>query len=318
MTLPLGVNAILRLTGALVLSLTAALAVGCSGSAPLEGAVDTSVEATPRAQAVAVATPDPRSAPETTVGAAPPVEVERAAASPGPFVADARAEGGSGFEADTALAVRYGEHEGYERVVIDLGVGKEPARTLPRWMLSSPEGDGLMRVHLPSASATGVSDGELGEGLVEDFHVVRAPEGGMFVDLSVRKAFRYRTLQLADPARLVVDFESRGTSLAQGQPAEGGNTVLIEPRPGARVSDPLTVSGYSRSFEAANTVVLKDARGRELLRETVPANDWSTTWGYFEATLDLPPFSGKGVLQVGAASARDGSFEGVEIPIKGR
>ena len=306
-----------RLAGVLALTLAAALAVGCSSSAPLEGALDTSVDAKP--QAVAVATPDPQSTPETTVGAAPSVPVEEGPAEnpPGPFVAEEWADGGSGVEADTVLAVRYGEHEGYERVVIDLGVGKEPARTLPRWTLSSPKGDGLTRIHLPSASATGVSNGEFGEGLVKDFHVVRAPEGGMFVDLYAGKAFRYRTLELAGPARLVVDFEPAGTSLKQPQPAEGGKTVLIEPRSGDGVSDPLTVSGYSRNFEASNTVVLKDARGKELVRETVMANDWVTTWGYFEATLDLPPFSGKGVLQVGTASSRDGSFEGVEIPIKG-
>ncbi len=106
-------------------------------------------------------------------------------------------------------------------------------------------------------------------------------------------------------------------ALKKPLPAVGGETVLVEPHSGARVSDPLTVSGYSRNFEAANTIVLKDDRGKELVRETVTANDWSATWGYFEATLDLPPFSGKGVLQVGTASARDGSFEGVEIPVRG-
>jgi hypothetical protein len=304
----------------LTLVLATLLTAGCSGpAAPIEGALDTSVDAKPHAKAVAVATPDPRSTPETTVGAAPSVAVEvgQATASSGRFVADAWADGGSGFEADTVLAVRYGKHEGYERVVIDLGTGEEPAATLPRWTLSNSKGDGLTRIHLPSASATSVSDGEFEEGLVEDFHVVRAPEGGMFVDLSARESFRHRTLELADPARLVVDFEPAGTSLEKPRPVEGGNTVLVEPRAGARISDPLTVSGYSRNFEAANTVVLEDARGRELVRETVTANDWSTTWGYFEATLDLPPFSGKGVLQVGTASAHDGSFEGVEIPVKG-
>ncbi|QIN84928.1 hypothetical protein GBA63_21470 [Rubrobacter tropicus] len=319
MILPLGVNAIVRLTGASSLILAVSLVVGCSGAAPLEGALDTSVGAKPHARAVAVATPDPRARPETTVGAAPSVAVEdgHTTASPEHFVSDGWADGGSGFEADTVLAVRYGEHRGYERVVIDLGTGEEPAGTLPRWTLSSPKGDGLTRIQLPSASATGVSDGGFGKGLMEGFHVVRAPEGGMFVDLLARKSFRYRTLELADPARLVVDFKPAGTPLKKPQPAAGGNTVLVEPRPGARVSDPLTVSGYSRNFEAANTVVLRDARGKELVRETVTANDWSTTWGYFEATLDLPPFSGKGALQVGTTSARDGSFEGVEIPVKG-
>lgn len=306
--------------GVLTPVLATALLVGCSGAAPLEGALDADPDPKPRAEVVAAATPGARPAPETTVGAAFPVAVPADgpdAPSSEPFVEDARAGGGSGFDADTVLAVRHGEHEGYERVVLDLGVGEEPARVVPRWTLVSPLGDGLLRINLPSASATGVSDGGLGDGLVADFHVVRAPEGGMFVDFTARRAFRYRVLELADPARLVVDLERSGPPPEDPPPAVGGDTVLLEPRPGERVSDPLTIAGYSRNFEAANTVVLKDARGRELVRKTVTGNDWGATWGYFEATLDLPPFSGKGVLQVGAASARDGSFRGVEIPVRG-
>jgi hypothetical protein len=308
----------IRRTGVLALILATSLSVGCSGSAPLERALDASAK--PDAEAVAVATPDARAASEKTVGVASPVAVDGGptAPSPRPFAADARAHGGSDLDADTVLAVRYGEHEGYERVVLDLGAGEEPAGVVPRWTLASPEGEGLTRIHLPSASATRVSDGRFGDGLVRGFHVVRAPEGGMFVDVSARRAFRYRVLELADPARLVVDFQPAGTLLKRPLPASGGETVLVEPRSGDRVSDPLTVSGYSRNFEAANTIVLKDNRGKELVRETVTANDWSTTWGYFEATLDLPSFSGKGVLQVGTASARDGSFRGVEIPVRGR
>ena len=124
-------------------------------------------------------------------------------------------------------------------------------------------------------------------------------------------------LELTGPARLVVDFRPIGARLKEPPPAAGGETVLVEPRAGARVSDPLTVRGYSRNFEASNTIVLKDDEGKTLLRETVIANDWSSTWGYFEATLDLPPLPGKGTLSVGTESARDGSFKGVEIPIRG-
>ena len=323
MSLPLDVHAIARLTGVLTLILATSLAFGCSGSVPLEGALDASADARPgtkaKAEVVAVATPGARATPETTVGVARSDAMDGgpAASSLGPFVASAQADGGSGFESDTVLAVRYGEHEGYERVVLDRGTGEAPARVVPRWTLSSPEGDGLTRIHLPSVSATGVSDGGFGEGLLNDFHVVHDPDGGMFVDVTARKAFRYRTLELADPARLVVDFQPAGSPLKKPPSSAGGKTVLIEPRSGARVSDPLTISGYSRNFEAANTVVLKDGKGRELVRETVTANDWITTWGYFEATLDLPPFRGKGILQVGTASARDGSFEGVKIPVKG-
>jgi hypothetical protein len=253
---------------------------------------------------------------ETTVGVASKAG-ETGGSSQAPFVTKPEASGGSSYEADTVLAVRYGAHEGYERVVLDLGTGEEPAETVPEWTLMSPTDDGLLRVTLPSVSATGVSDGKFGDDLLQSFYVVRAPEGGMFVDVLARKAFAYRVLELSNPARLVVDFKPSGKTLGAPLPEAGGKTVLVEPRAGARIADPLTVSGYSRNFEASNTVVLIDSKREIVVRQTVLSNDWTSTWGYFEATLDLPPFSGKGTLRVGTQSARDGSFEGVTIPIHG-
>jgi Immunoglobulin-like domain of bacterial spore germination len=185
---------------------------------------------------------------------------------------------------------------------------------VPEWSLVSQEGNGLLRVTLPSASATCVSDGEFGDGLLETFHVVHAPEGGMFMDIFAREAFLYRVVELGNPARLVVDVKPKG-DLKAPLPAEGGGTVLVEPRPYASISDPLTVNGYSRNSEAADTITLLDSNGKVLVRSTVLGNDRGQTWGYFEATLDLPPFSGKGTLKVGTGSADDGSFEGAQIPV---
>jgi hypothetical protein len=278
--------------------------------------MDVSVDA--GASPNAVTTPAAEDAPESTVGVASSDAAEDGAGGVGSFGEQPRTEGGSGFEADTLLAVRHGSRGGFERVVLDLGAGEEPAVAVPRWTLESPRGDGLLRVNLPSVNATAVSDGGLGDRLLESFYVVRAPEGGMFVDLLARRSFRYRVLELTEPARLVLDFRPAGAPPEEPPPAEGGDTVLVEPRPGAEISDPLTVSGYSRNFEAANTIVLKSEGGETLVRETVIANDWSSTWGYFEATLKLPPLAERGTLSVGARSTRDGSFEGVEIPVRGR
>ncbi len=249
---------------------------------------------------------------ETTSGG-----VSEAGASEGPFVASPETSGGSGSAADTLLAMRYGTHEDYERVVLDLGTGSDAASAVPAWSLMSPSGDGLLRVKLTSVSATRVSDGKFGGALLKDFHVVRGPDEGMFVDIFASKAFTYRVIELQNPARLAVDFKTSGMPLSMPLPAEGGNTVLTEPRPGSRIRSPVTVSGYSRNFEAANTITLADSKGKEIARKTVQSNDWSATWGYFEATLDLPSFSGKGILRVGTQSARDGTFEGVEIPVRG-
>jgi hypothetical protein len=151
--------------------------------------------------------------------------------------------------------------------------------------------------------------------LLKSFYVVRAPEGGMFVDVLARKAFTYRVLGLSDPARLVIDFKPSGRSLGVPLPRAGGNTVLVEPRAGTRIGDRLTVSGYSRNFEASNTVVLVDSKGEVVDQQTVESNDWSESWGHFEATLDLSSFGRRGTLRVGTQSARDGSFKGVEVPI---
>src|SRR5829696_4682997 len=257
--------------------------------------------------------------PEATVGVASRIQGDLAgatgASSSTPFVVRTEASGGSGYDADTVLAVRYGLHGGYERTVIDLGTGREPSGTVTEWTLASQEGEGLLRLTLPSASATGVSHGRFGDGLLESYHVVRAPGGGMFVDFFAREAFLYRVLELGAPARLVVDFKPAGEDTKTPLPAEGGNTVLVDPRPRARVSDPVTVSGYSRNPGAANTITLTDSHAKILVRRTVHGNDWTHTWGYFETTLDLPPFSGKGTLKVGAEDPHSGSSKGIAMPI---
>lgn len=295
-----------------LVSLLSALALAaCSNT---DSSVDRSVAASDREPRTEVAVTEAR---EATVGVAAPAK-ETGDTSGVPFRTRPEASGGSSYEADAVLAVRHGAHEGYQRVVLDLGTGDRPSETVPEWTLMNSSDDGLLRVTLPSINRTAVSDGTFGEGLLDRFYVVRAPEGGMFVDVFTRKTFAYRVLELSDPARLVVDFKPAGSPLKTRPPAVGGDTVLVEPRAGAGIGDPITVCGYSRNFEASNTIVLTDPEGKTVARRTVLSNDWASTWGYFEATLDIRPFKGKGTLQVGTHNARDGTFKGVEVPVKGR
>jgi hypothetical protein len=312
----------LRRTSALLLPaiLAAALCAGCLNAVPEVQSVEASAGAASGgpAETSKENMSGAEGMPEATTIGASQIEGDLAGATDAsagvPFVAKTQASGGSGYDADTVLAVRYKVNEDYERAVIDLGTGLKPASPVPEWSLVSQDGNGLLRVTLPSASATCVSDGEFGDGLLESFHVVRAPEGGIFMDIFTRETFLYRVVELKDPARLVVDFKPKG-DLKAPLPAEGGDTVLVEPRPSAKISDTLTVSGYSRNSEAAITIILLDSNGKVLMRRTVLTNDGSHTWGYFEATLDLPSFSGKADLKVGTESAHNGSFEGTKIPV---
>jgi predicted small secreted protein len=312
-----------RTSALLLLSLLAAvLLAGCLKADQVGQSVEASAKAASGgpAESSVENRSGARSVPEPTAGEASEIQGDLAGAAEAssgvPFVAETRASGGSGYDADTVRAVRHGGYGDYERAVIDLGTGWEPAAVVPVWTLVRPQESGLLRVSLPSASATRVSDGEFGGGLLESFYIVHAPEGGMFVDFFAREAFHYRVLELEDPARLVIDFEQAMEDPNVSPPAKSEDTVLAEPHPRARISDPLTVSGYSRNSEAANTITLIDSHGKVLARRTVRSNDWNHTWGYFEATLDLPPFSGNGTLQVGTAGAHNGTSEGIEVPVR--
>jgi hypothetical protein len=294
--------------------LAVALCAGCLNAGPEVQSVEASAASGSPAKTSEEKLSGTGGMPEATTIGASQIEGDLAGATDAsviPFVAKSQVSGGSGYDADTVLAVRYEVNEDYERAVIDLGTGLEPAGPVPEWNLVSQEGKGLLRVTLPSASATCVSDGEFGDGLL-------APEGGMFMDIFTRETFLYRVVELEDPARLVVDFEPK-RDLKAPLPAEGGETVLVEPRSHASISDPLTVNGYSRNSEAANAITLIDSDGNILVRRIVLGNDRGHhTWGYFEATLDLPSLPKKGLLKVGTENGRDGSFEGVEIPVRTR
>ena len=232
-----------------------------------------------------------------------------------PFTAVPEMSGGAEGVADDILGVRFERSEGYERAIIDFGSGGAPASRVPMWSLSSPTGEGYARITFPDVEATSVSDGSLGGFILDNFYVVRAPGGGMFVDLLATGAFQYRVTELSDPGRLLIDYRPADVELGFPLPVQAERTVLFEPRVGEAATNPLRISGYSRNFEASNTVMLRDSSGDVLLQTTVLSNDWLDAWGYFEASLEIPAFEGQAVLQVGTESPRDGSFEGAEVPI---
>jgi hypothetical protein len=232
-----------------------------------------------------------------------------------PFTAVPEMSGGAEGVADDILGVRFERSEGYERAIIDFGSGGAPASRVPAWSLSSPTGEGYARITFPDVEATSVSDGSLGGFILDNFYVVRAPGGGMFVDLLATGAFQYRVTELSDPGRLLIDYRPADVELEFPLPAQAERTVLFEPHVGEAATNPLRISGYSRNFEASNTVMLRDSSGDVLLQTTVLSNDWLDAWGYFEASLEIPAFEGQAVLQVGTESPRDGSFEGAEVRI---
>ncbi len=232
-----------------------------------------------------------------------------------PFTAAPEMSGGSEGTADGIREVTFERREGYERAVIVFGFGGGLASGVPIWSLSSPEGEGYARITFPDVEVTLDSDGGFGGSILDNFYVVRAPGGGLFVDLYATGAFQYRVTELSDPGRLIVDYRPSSVDLSFPIPVQAQRTVVFEPRAREAITSPLEVSGYSRNPEASNTMALVDADGNVLARSTALSNDWLDTWGYFETTLEFPAFEGTATLRVGGESARDGSFEGVEVPV---
>lgn len=230
-----------------------------------------------------------------------------------PFTVTSAMSGGSEGSADSIREVRFGEHEGYERAVIDFGLEDTPASRVPPWTLSSPTGEGYARITFPTVDATSVSDLTFGGSIMDNLYVVRAPGGGMFVDVFATGAFQYRVIELSEPGRLALDYRPASVDLSFPIPAQDEKTVLLQPREGEAITSPLRVAGYSRNSEASNTIILRDSSGNLLSRSTVLSNDWLETWGYFDASLEFPSFEGPATLLVGSESPRDGSFEGVEV-----
>lgn len=240
---------------------------------------------------------------------------EQNAGREAPFIASPEASGGTSGGASGIRDVRFASHQGYERLVVDFGAGGAPAASVPEWSLASPTGEGYARIALPGVGATATTDAQLGGSIMDSFYVVRAPGGGMFIDIFATGAFQYRVIELSEPGRLAIDYRSSVTPLAIPLPERNENTVVTQPREGQPITGPLTVSGYSRNFEASNNIVLLGPGGEVLAQKNALGNDWADTWGYFETTLQVPAFQGQGTLQVGTQSARDGSFEGVELPV---
>jgi hypothetical protein len=232
-----------------------------------------------------------------------------------PFTAAPEMSGGSERTADGIREVTFERREGYERAVIVFGSGGGLAQGVPVWSLSSPEGEGYARITFPDVEVTLDSDGGFGGSILDNFYVVRAPGGGLFVDLYATGAFQYRVTELSEPGRLVVDYRPASVELSFPIPLQAQRTVVFQPRAREAITNPLEVSGYSRNPEASNTMALVDADGNVLARSTALSNDWLDTWGYFETTLEFAVFEGTATLRVGGESARDGSFEGVEVPV---
>ena len=171
----------------------------------------------------------------------------------------------------------------------------------------------VLRVRFgPEVTATALSDQLIDSALTERAYVVRGLDGQFFIDLHLAHTAEARMTTQSSPGRLIVDLRSGGDPYP-ATPAVADLTVVVEPVPGL-VSYPLTISGYSRHFEA-NVIARLRADGNPETQAVTTATDWTETWGEF--TFDIPTGpEGRVELFVGQESPRDGSEEGIYLALE--
>jgi hypothetical protein len=235
----------------------------------------------------------------------------------GPFVADgavAVRDAGPG-DGDRVLALRWEGYEGCERFVVDVAAADgEAATRAGRVEAEVLRGVGVVRLSLRDVPTGNheVTDATFDGPLARSAYTVHSPDGRwIFVDLHLGEAAEAFVTTLDDPARVVVDLRPGGPALPAPAPRER-HVVLLEPRPGS-ATYPLRVTGYARTFEA-NVVARLEQNGRDVHEDFTTSTGYVDSWGYFQFTIPDGP-AGRVTLRVGDYSARDGTWEGIAVPL---
>lgn len=223
-------------------------------------------------------------------------------------------EGGIEGTADRITAVRFEDRGGYERAVIAFGGSRKGAARVPAWTLSRQAEGGYVRLTFPGVYSTATAGGDFVGLVMDEFYVVRDPDGGLFVDIFAIRPFRYRVLEFSDRGRLAVDYQPAPGGLRHPV-VRGERTVILQPREAERVSSPLWVRGYTRHLQGSPSLALRGPDGEVLASKPLRTTGSAEAWGYFESKLDFTAKDGLATVLVGGRNSRVATFQGVEVPV---
>ena len=185
-----------------------------------------------------------------------------------------------------------------------------PATTVPTVRVDHLESFQVLRVRL-DIQGTVITDQLVETPLVDRLYVVRALDGGMFVDLHLNEPAAARVRIQSSPARLSIDLRPGLVDFVGGA-AIDELVVVVSPSEGQAI-DPFTqIMGYARTFEA-NVQFIATQSDAVVARANTTAADYLETWGEFRGEILLP--QGELSLFIGDESPEDGSLQGVTIAL---
>ncbi len=183
-----------------------------------------------------------------------------------------------------------------------------PATTPPSVSARFLDEIGVLRIST-SAGDTVISDQLVETPLVERLYVVRAIDGGTFIDFHLAGPAQARLELDNSPARLTLELQP-GIVEYTSAPRITDRLVLIAPVEDSQITQSLQVSGYTRSLDSE--LLLIATQGSDVIDENVATTASPTaTWGAFEGNLEL--VQGEMALFVGIEEEESGRLDGVTI-----
>lgn len=180
-----------------------------------------------------------------------------------------------------------------DRFIISLSTDAgAPATSVGRTRVVFLRDLGVVRIFLPDVADTNITDGIFELPLIDRAYVVRSVDGSLYIDAHLGAAALARSVVTQSPAQVVVELDPGGPDLAPAA-ARSDLVVVLAPREG-KAEYPLTVTGYSRTFEANVVISLFKGNAISELRVTT-ATDYLGAWGEFTVTLDS---GAQGTLQL--------------------
>lgn len=201
--------------------------------------------------------------------------------------------------------------EGCERFEIDFETTEgAPATTPPPVVVEFLTSRQILRVWA-DVETTVVTDQLVETPLVDRLFVVRALDGGMFVDFHLAAPAQARVAISNSPARLSLELQA-GPEPFTTRALVTDRVVVVAPSDGLETAHIVEIGGYARTFEG-NVLVIANAAGEVVAETNVTAADWVATWGEFRASIQLP--LGEASLFVGEESPDDGRLTGITLSL---
>jgi hypothetical protein len=202
--------------------------------------------------------------------------------------------------------------DGCERFGIDFETTEgAPATTPPTVIVDFLETRQILRIWMDLGS-TIITDQVVETPLVDRLFVVRALDGGMFLDLHLVGPARARVAITNSPARMSVELQTAEEPFVVAPAVISEQVVVVTPSIGTETVPAVDVTGYARTSEG-NVLMQASVAGDVMAETVVTAADSAATWGEFRAPLILP--AGQVDLFVGEPGADEGEPTGVTLTL---